>query len=324
MLMKYFTLFIFCFYTLNSFSQDSTIIDITSELNDRISNNEESKPAYKVFYSQKLINANTVEVLKKGVLDFKVTHNFGDLAGSNGGASKFFGLDNASDIRIGFQVGLSNKLNVLIARAKGAGVLQQLIETGIKYQFMSQEKENSSRPVSITLFANNAISAMKANTLAGQENSFSNFSDRNSQVVQLLFAKRTGNTSFQLSPTYVHSNYVIPGDDNGLFSLGTALRLPLSKKFVFIADYFLLFRSESSRNFLKTKGIDLYNPLGVGVEILTEGHVFHLNFTNATETLENRFLTRTQTSWNKGQYRWGFTITRNFILFKDKKKLSTE
>ncbi len=319
MIMKYFILFLFCFFTLPVFSQDTTIVDISAELEKISSNKQENIPAFKIFYSQKLINANTVEILKKGVLDFKVAHNFGDLAGANGGAGRFFGLDNAADIRIGFQVGISNKLNAFIARAKGAGAIQQLYEIGLKYQVMSQVKEDPSHPVSLTLFVNNVTSAMKANTFAGQENSFKNFSDRNSQVVQILLAKRIGNASFQISPTYVHTNFVLTGDDNDLLALGAAVRLPVSKKIIFIADYFLPFRSESSKDFLKTKGIDLYNPLGVGIEILTEGHIFHLNFTNATETLENRFLTRTQTSWNKGQYRWGFTITRNFILFKDKK-----
>ena len=62
--------------------------------------------------------------------------------------------------------------------------------------------------------------------------------------------------------------------------------------------------------------IELYDVFGVGVEILTQGHVFHLNFTNATETLENRFIPKTITSWGKGQYRWAFTISRNFTLFR--------
>ena len=36
-----------------------------------------------IFSSPKLINANTVEMTPKGILEFKVTHNFGDIAGDN-------------------------------------------------------------------------------------------------------------------------------------------------------------------------------------------------------------------------------------------------
>lgn len=321
--MKYICLFVFCLFSFSVYSQDTTIVDISSELNKISANQKESTPALKVFYSQKLVNTNTVEVLKKGVLEFRVTHNFGDLAGSNGGARRFFGIDNAADIRIGFQVGLSDKWNAIVARAKGAGALQQLYEIGLKYQLLHQIKDDPSHPVSLTLYANNVIAAMQASSFAGQENSFNSFSDRSSQVVQLMLAKRLGNVSLQISPAYVHSNFVLVGDDNDFIALGAAARLPLSKKIVFIVDYFHSFRSESSEFFLKSKGINLYDPLGVGIEILTEGHIFHLNFTNATESLENRFLTRTQSSWTKGQYRWGFTISRNFILFKEKKKLRT-
>ena len=54
----------------------------------------EGKPV-RVFNSGKTINARTPEVTGKGKMDFNVSHNFGDLAGSNGGIKRFFGLDNA-------------------------------------------------------------------------------------------------------------------------------------------------------------------------------------------------------------------------------------
>jgi len=107
-----------------------------------------------------------------------------------------------------------------------------------------------------------------------------------------------------------------------------AARVPLSKKFVLVADYFHPFRSSTSRRTLETQLATYGNPdqsalhdiFGVGVEILTPGHMFHLNFTNATSTLENRFIRRTYSSWGKGQFHWGFTVARNFVLFRDKKK----
>ena len=290
-----------------------------------------SKPSTPVFYSQKLINANTVEVLHKGILEFKVVHNFGDVAGTNGGASRFFGLDNATDVKIAFQAGLSDKLNVIFSRTKGGGNIQQLIETGLKYQFLKQMDDDAKHPISVTLFANMVVSAMKADTTSGanqlkiKEDHFNKFSDRLSQVVQLMIAKRIGKISLQLSPTYVHTNYVVTNDQNGLFALGAAVRLPLSKKFVLIADYFHSFRSKASEDALTAQYAGFYDArrydaFGIGVEILTPGHVFHLNFTNTTNILENRFIPRTYTSWGKGQFRWGFTVSRDFVLFRDKKK----
>lgn len=295
-----------------AFSQQDTAIVIMESANEK---KEEEKSPIKVFHSQSLINSKTVEVLGKGVLEFKVSHNFGDLAGSNGGIKRFFGLDNASDIRIGFQLGLTDNLNVIAARAKGAGLVQQLYELGLKYQFMKQEA-NSGKPISITTFINAVVSSMGANAVPGQENSFENFSDRLSETVQIMVARKMGKISLQASATMVNRNYVMSGDDQTTFAIGGGARLPISEKFILLADYFHPFNSQEARQIYRSMNIELYDVFGVGVEILTQGHVFHLNFTNATETLENRFIPKTITSWGKGQYRWAFTISRNFTLFR--------
>ena len=112
----------------------------------KLMNSNDVKPitnsVTKVFYSQKLINANTVEVLRKGILEFKVVHNFGDIAGTNGGAKSFYGMDAIADVKIAFQAGLTDKLNVFVSRSKGGGAtgtsVFQLVETGLKYQFIKQ------------------------------------------------------------------------------------------------------------------------------------------------------------------------------------------
>ena len=296
-----------------SAQDDSTVVNISNEM-------DQKKEATKVFYDQRLINANTVEVLRKGVMEFKVTHNFGDIAGGGGGIKNFFGLDNAADVKIAFQVAVGNKLNVVAGRAKGGGLVQQLWELGLKYQFLQQMEHDPSHPFSLTLYANTVISAMKTSAFPDQENTFGDFSDRLSQMIQLMVARKFGGISLQVSPTYVHTNFVVPGDDKSIFAIGGAIRLPISKRFVLIADYFHPFRSEESRNVLNSQGFPLYDVFGAGIEIITQGHIFHMNFTNATNIIENRFIPRTNTSWGKGQYRWGFSIARRFVLFRDKKK----
>src|SRR4051812_32765776 len=68
---------------------DSTDKDM-KELDKWAAKDKEQKDVVKVFYSQKLINANTVEVLHKGAMEFKVIHNFYDIGGTNGGIHHFF------------------------------------------------------------------------------------------------------------------------------------------------------------------------------------------------------------------------------------------
>jgi len=76
-----------------AFAQEDSAV--TKLMNSMDSKEQPTSEPTKIFYSQKLINANTVEVLHKGILEFKVVHNFGDVGGTNGGVKRFYGLDNA-------------------------------------------------------------------------------------------------------------------------------------------------------------------------------------------------------------------------------------
>jgi hypothetical protein len=302
------------FAFINSTAQEDSTIAISTP------QQREASPV-KVFYSQKVINTKSAEVLRKGVLEFNVAHSFGDVAGDQGGIRRFFGLDNSTDVRIGFQLGLSDKLNIVAARDKGLFVTQQW-ELGLKWQLLQQMEKGTGSGVSLTMYVNDVVSTQKrSNRILGvTETSFDDFGDRHSQIVQLMLARKCGKVSLQFNPLYLHTNHVLPYDQENIFALGGAIRIPLSKKIVILADYFHPFRSQDTRDAFETANQKLYDPFGIGFEILTEGHVFHLNFTNATEILENRFVRKTVTNWGDGEFRWAFTLSRNFILFKDKKK----
>jgi hypothetical protein len=312
--MKQIIFFVAIYVNTSSFAQEDSVSIKTPQKAEPI--------ATKIFYSQKVINTKSVEVLGKGVMEFSVAHNFGDVGRKSDGTGirTFFGLDKIADARIGFQIGLGDKLNVVLARCKGAGNVQQQFELGFKYQFLKQI-EDGSKPFSLTMYVNDVVSAQKRGRFADTlENSFKSFSDRHSQIIQLLIARKFNKISIQLNPIYLHTNYVQYKDVESMFALGGAIRIPITQKFVLLADYFHSFRSESSSDFFKSRQIRFYDPLGVGVEIVTEGHVFHLNFTNATEILENRFIRNTTSRWGDWQFRWAFNLSRNFILFRDKRK----
>jgi hypothetical protein len=284
-----------------------------------------------VFYGQRLINAKTVEVLHKGAMAFTVVHTFGDVAGDNGGTYNFFGLDEVSDAQIGFQIGIAKRLNLVLQHTVGNKkgetgetdkrifLVAHFYEAGLKYQFMEQGSNGS--PFSLTGYGNIVSTAERFSPEDSMENHFVSSGDRLSQMFQLMIARRFGAVSLQLSGTFLHTNRVIPGDQDNLFAIGGAARLPVTKSVFIIADYFHSFRSSESIVAWRGRGnsFDFHDVFGIGVEILTAGHVFHLNFTNARNILENRFLTHTTDSWGDGEFRWGFTLTRNFMLFRDKK-----
>lgn len=269
------------------------------------------------FKSGNLINLKTTETIHRHEMDFRVDHRFGDIAGSAGGVKNFFGLDNSTDIRIGFDYGLLDNLNIGIARAKGATEVRQLYEGNIKYRFIEQTVDDAV-PVSIAVFGSTTLSAMGAAEDPQSAASFTNFSDRLSYVTQLIIARKfSSDLSLVLVPSYLHRNYTAYNDQNDIFALGIGGRAKVSNRIAIVADYLFPFRKSSNKKYREeVSGQHYYNAMGVGLELDTGGHIFHLNFTNATAIQESQFISETNSSWGKGQFRWGFSIARRFNFSK--------
>jgi len=62
--------------------------------------------------------------------------------------------------------------------------------------------------------------------------------------------------------------------------------------------------------------VEIYNPLSLGFDIETGGHVFQLIFTNSLGMTEKGFIGETSGSWLKGDIHFGFNISRVFMLGK--------
>jgi Membrane bound beta barrel domain (DUF5777) len=263
-----------------------------------------------IFNSTRVINGHSTDMLWKNEMDIRISHRFGDM-GTSGSAATAFGLDNSTDIRIGVEYGLLNNLNAGLARCKGAGPFTQIADGYLKYNFMQQNEEKT-KPLSITFLQTMAYTFMKESTDSTLPSSFGGQNVRRmAYCSQLLLGRKFGQRlSIIIAPTYVHRNYVAFDDENGLFSVGASVRLKITKVFSLITEYFYNIRSKNA-----ILGVDYYNPLGIGFEFDTGGHLFMLNFTNSTGLGETQFIPYTASSWSKGQFRMGFTISR-IIKFK--------
>jgi hypothetical protein len=281
---------------------------------------KDTVPVYATFKGTRIINARSNETVHKGELDFIISHRFGDAGGQYGGFQTFYGTDNASDVKIAFDYGLTDRLAIGISRAKGATAIRQLLETSVKYKLIEQTERNR-RPFGVTLFGNAVVSAMGSNIKTTVPDHFDTFSDRWSFVAQTILTRKF-NSKFSLAllPTYTHYNRVGYGDSNDVFAIGIGGRYKVSKRMALIADYFYTFDSNNRKEYFERNGLPFYNPLAVGLEIETGGHVFQFTFMNSTALLENQFIPYTTTTWEKGQFRWGFSISRPFSLTKKKNK----
>jgi hypothetical protein len=64
--------------------------------------------------------------------------------------------------------------------------------------------------------------------------------------------------------------------------------------------------------FNEITSLKTYNPIGIGIDIETGGHVFQLVFTNSRPTFEKGFITATTDDFLDGGIRFGFNISRTF------------
>lgn len=258
------------------------------------------------FKSTHLINAETNETVKKGTTDFRITHRFGNVAGVSGGGHTLLGLDAATNIRFSFDYGVTDRFTVGIGRSK----TNEHIDGSIKYKLMEQYKGGF--PISIVLYANTAFTPKKEVV-----NEFPKLSSRFSYAYQAIITKKINwRTSLGILPTFVHRNRV--GNDinasngstdgNDLLAIGAMGRFKITQSVGIIAEYFYTFSEFRENNATRP----YFMPLGVGVEIETGGHVFQVNFTNASGIIYNDFIPNTNESWLDGAFKMGFTISRVF------------
>jgi hypothetical protein len=129
-------------------------------------------------------------------------------------------------------------------------------------------------------------------------------------VHQLLLARKFSDKfSLQVSPTFIHKNLVLTeADDNDTFAMGVGGRLKLTQRVSVNAEYFYLMPGSVADNFV--------NPLSIGFDIETGGHVFQLHFTNTQPMFERGFITETRGKWTNGDIYFGFNLSRVFTIKK--------
>lgn len=268
---------------------------------------EKTTYTWNTFNSTRVINSHSTEMLEKKSMDMKIGHRFGDIAGDNGGIQTLFGIDNSADISVGLEAGITKNFNIGITRYKGAGPYLQLYEGYAKYKVLAQSSE---MPMTVVALAKFNVTSMPASTNSSSPTSFPDFVSRTSSSYQLLVAKKFSERfSLQIMPTYVHRNYVGFYDQNGTFAIGGGGRFQVSKLIGIIGEYHYVVFEEGVQDKLNA-----FNPIALGVEFDTGGHIFQLNFSNSRGFGEAQYIPSTFSDFMEGQFRFGFSISRVFKL----------
>ncbi|MCV2484355.1 DUF5777 family beta-barrel protein [Flavobacterium sp. SH_e] len=241
------------------------------------------------FKALQLVTLQTTKMPAKKEFYFVVSHRFGTV---KDGFDSFFGLDNATT-KLGGIYGVTDWLAVSLSRH----TLNKMYETGLKYRLARQ---NDNFPLDIVGYSVADINTfLEKDQYPGLE-----FKHRMTYVQQLLISRKVSEKfSIELVPSFSHKNLYNPDiERDNQFSFGGGGRYKITKRLSVNLEYM--------HNFDKP---DFYkNPLSVGLDVETGGHVFQLIFTNSQSMSESGYLTNASGDWGKGDFFFGFNLYRVF------------
>ena len=282
--MKYLYYIVIFLLPIVVFSQDDLLDEIDSDIE------EDYKAA--AFKGLKIVNFESTKMISKQELYFVVSHRFGSI---ETGFKDFFGLDQAVT-RLNLIYGVTDAINVGVSRSS----FRKIYESSLKVRLLREKKGEF--PFTIVSSSNILINTSLDDViLPGLE-----FKHRVGYTTQLLISKKFNKDfSLQLMPTFFHDNYVdINEQDNSQYVIGFGGRHKLSKRWSINFDYGAhLNRADTS---------PFKNPLSIGFDLETGGHVFQLHFTNAQPMNTNSFLGQATGDWGKGDIFFGFNLSRVF------------
>ena len=279
------------------FSQDS-LEDILG------STSSSAKPISTTFSSTRIVNSHSVEMIPKGVGEFRISHRFGTI---EEGFYDIFGLDQAK-IRLGYDYGITDKIMVGFGRNSH----KKVYDIFGRFSFLNQTIDNST-PITLQyLFASSMKTLRYGKKIP--------FMQRFAQINQVLIAKKINNLSLQIMPSIMIHEY--EGYDKKIFSgVGAAARYLVGKRVAINVEYFARLRhnENGSQEFNKIFN-ENYNSLGLGIDIEAGGHVFQFHFSNTNTMNEQAFMFETDKTWEKGEICFGFNILREFSNNKKSEK----
>lgn len=278
--------------------------DLLDELN--MLSSEEivfTPPAFKTL---QIGNLQSTKLAANNDLYLNVSHRFGSLST---GIREFYGLDQANT-RIQLLYGISDNLQVSLSRDS----FEKTYSSALKLRLLRQSNK---MPVAIVAYFTTDI-----NTLV-TKSSYPGLLlyDRFAYTSQFLVSRRMSEKlTIELAPIYVRQNLIdlnyaqttIPATRPMSF-----LKAPWSQYLVAVGGRYKLSKRVSlnmdyAYNVSKSNTSLYKNPLAIGFDIETGGHVFQLLFTNSRASNNAGYLTETLGDWTKGEISFGFNVVRVF------------
>lgn len=268
---------------------------LLNELESQAQNDDQE--VLSIFKSNRLILTQSTEQLRKKELQFRVSHLFGRISD---GLEELYGLDQMFNVDLALEYGVSDKLSYALARSND---FDKTVQNTIKLALL-QQRTDKHPPLSIAY-------SFGVNIKTKSYDDSRSFSDRLEYANQVILAKRFKSFSAMLSPTFVYVNRVHEQEmPHSIFSTVFGISVDISPSATINTEYVYIWPTFDAPFYDAGR-----NPLSLGIDLDTGGHVFQIFITNST---------RLQTSglsynWDNdnffdGDIHIGFSIMRSFDL----------
>lgn len=249
-----------------------------------------------------LVDAQTTKNIPQGGIEFQIHHRFGKM---NNGLTDLYGIYAPSNIRLGFNYGITNKLSVGFGSEKN----NKLQEFQLKYTILQQTNSNSV-PVDVAYFGNFVIDA-RADESFGEQYAFTNrFSFFNSIIVSRKFNNRI---SLQVAGNYHHFNSVDSLTRHDMLSFHVGGRVKVYGTHSLIFEY----NQPLDMNLNSQSTYDQFNEISkpgfsIGYEKGTGTHAFEIFLSNYENIVAQKNIHFNKNDFFAGEFVAGFNITVRF------------
>jgi len=258
---------------------------------------KDMRPVRDPFNSSLLLDRQTIISPREKGLEFIIHHRFGTM---QNGISDLFGVYAPSNIRLGLDYGLTEKLMLGFGTEKNS----KLQEFHAKYSILQQTR-GGSIPVSVSYYVNMAIDVRDAEAF-GSNYAFTN---RLSYFHQIIVARKfSDKLSVQISPEYSHFNAVDSIWQNDHLGVGIAGRYKLFGDFALIAEYDQPFPLSMVRYYQKFPKANM----ALGIEVGTGTHCFQIFAANFDKITPQKNLANNMNSFSKGEFLVGMNVLVRF------------
>jgi hypothetical protein len=265
-------------------------------------------PARAPFAAGTLLNQQTTQNLKTNTLEFMMQHRFGDF---QNGFQDLYGIYGSANIRIGFDYGIIDRLQV------GYGVTKNKLTSDFRWKVMIlQQSKDNKFPLSISYFGDLGIAGIK-DTIQ-----FPKVADRLSFFHEIIISRKFHDRfSLQIAGFYSHYNIIsqAAGTPNDNFGVNAGARIKISPQSSILLefDYPLTNTGSFAQPYNANK---TYPNVGIGWEISTGSHSFQIVLASSSGILPQANLAYNSNEFTQPKQGiiLGFNINRLWT-FKGKK-----